>query len=272
MQDDKTHETNKTKIVEEVKLIREKNSQALTELRELFQKADQEKTYRDSENATVKEIASQIDSTRKGLTELGQALSKLQGEVEPFKEQLGSAEKIKVEISALEYSLHVSYSPAREKAVSRKVAQLNKQLKTTQAIAPKLQELTQLRRAFRELKKKLSTAVIELKAHAAKSEEHHQVMLSTLKQADALQAALPESFNQLNERQSALTTINKAEHEQRQKQLGEIRAEKRIANAQRERKMHEVKQRAHEIMERFKLGQPISLEDLQVLQTAGIEL
>lgn len=257
-------------IVAEVRAIRDKNAHAISQMRELFDKAEAEKKQRDEENATVKKATQEISKARSELKDAEAKSAPL--EKERTSAPYVSPEKIKAEIQSLEYSLHVSYSPAREKQVSRQVKELTKELKAIEATAPKLAELRALRLKQRELRKQLSHFVKELKTHAAKSEGHHQKMLEYYRQADQLRATLPEAFTELDEKRALLDDMFKEEREQRKKDKQEFDATRQVHRQEQQKKMDGVKQKAEDIMKRFKLGEPISFDELQVLQAAGIEV
>ncbi len=265
-------QVDKNQVAYEVAEIKQKNSQTLAKLSQLFEKAEQQKAVRDTENAAVKTIASQLESMRKKVTELQSKLSRLEKELAPIRKELGSAEQIKAEIQTLEYSLHVNYSPAREKAVSRQTKELSAKLKTLTSSAPKLQELTKLRTELREARRSFSDGVKQLKTRAAQSEVHHEEMLKIFKQADQLQSALPEAFTKLDEKRTTLNGMRKVENEQRKKETQEFDAQRKVQKQAHDKKMDEVKLRAKEILEKFKLGKSISFEELQVLQVAGIAI
>lgn len=281
MQEQKTEEKtseshvphlDKAEIVAEVREIRQKNAEVISHLKQLFSQAESEKAKRDAENATVKQTAEAISATRKELNSAQEKLASMEKELEPLRQKFAPADRIKAEIQQLEYSLHTHYSPAREKEVSRTVKELEKQLKATRLIAPKLAELSQLRKTSRELHKTLSTLVRQLKEHAAKSEGYHGAMLSNFKQADNIRKELPEAFNELDEKRALLDQINAEQKEQRRKEQEEFQAQRQLQKAEQGKRMETVKQKASEIMQRFKLGESISFEELQVLQAAGIEI
>ncbi|MFH0713623.1 MAG: hypothetical protein V1722_04175 [Candidatus Micrarchaeota archaeon] len=269
---EKEPQQEKTEVVAELTTLRQKNSQALSKLRELFTKVSQEKASRDSENAIVKTTAGKIEETRKELNAVQEKLTKLDVELKPLKEQFGSPDKINVEIRALEYSLNINYSLQREKVISKQVSQLSKQLKAMQASVPKLKEQSQLRHSARDLRTKLGELVKDLKAHANQSEEHHHEMLAILKTADELQTTLPKALTELDEKRGELIQLTAVETEQRKKDHAEFEAQRKQTKQIAAKKLNDVKIRAKEIMEKFKTGKPISFEELQVLQVAGIEI
>ena len=271
----------KRELVAEVNAIREKNFHVITELKHLFKQADQEKSQRDEQNAAVKKIAGELEKIRSELKETEAKLIPLEKEVYAFNGP--SPEMLKSEIQTLEYSLHVAYSPSREKIVGRQIKELSKQLKTIAALAPKRLELTAIRTKFRELRKNLSTQVRELKTRAAKSEEHHEKMLSFFKEANELRKILPDSFTELDEKRELLDQISAEQREQwqkekqefdsrRRKEKQEFDAQRQVVKAEQGKRMETVKAKAQEILEKFKLGQPISFDELQVLQAAGVEI
>ncbi len=272
----------KEQVVNEVTTIRHQNAQSLTKLRELFDKAETEKNNRDAENKEVKQIANQIETIRKQITETDTILKPLEAELDKT-DASSSPDRIKAEIQALEYSLHVNYSTQREKTISRKMTDLSKKLKSLAKLEPKFQERRSLRAALRELRKQLSEKVKELKSHAAKSESHHQAMLLLFKQAEELQTHLPEAFSKLDEKRNTLKQLTAVEREDEQIRRKQYQQEEKQRqqkeqqhNAEAKQKivqqMQSVKKKALEILVRFKQGEPISLEELQTLQLAGIEI
>lgn len=269
--DEKT-ELNPREILAEVREIKGKNAEALSHLRDLFEKAEKEKNARDNENAIVKQTATEIEAIRKKITSEEKRLAELQKTLEPFKREFGSPEQIKAEIQSLEYSLQMHYSPSREKIVSKQVKALTSQLKSLAAIAPKMNELSKIRKELREARTLLSPAVKKLKEHAAKSESRHQAMLQCFKEADEIRSVLPEAFHELDEKRELLTKLRQEENAEKQKQRLVFDEHRKQAKANAQEKMQHVKTKAQEIMQKFKTGQPITFEELQVLQAAGLEL
>ncbi len=254
-------------ILSEVKEIEGKNSEVLTKLKKLFDDANLQKQARGAETIIVKNIVGKLTELRKELQELTAKLSQFEKEVVPTCREFGSPESIKKQIDALEYSLHLNYSPSREKTTAKRVKELNEQLKKIEKNIPKLKELSELRKTLRELKGKISESVQELKKHAAKSEEHHRAMLKNLQEAKQLQSSL--SLSELDEKRKAFVKVSAEERVMKKKNLD---AKKKQTRFKTDKKMQEVKAKAEEILERFKLGKKISFEELQVLQASGIEL
>lgn len=262
--------TDKREIIAELRSLKDKNSVLLSQISELFRKADEEKHQRDKENAAVKQLVTTIAETRKNLETITKQLEQLDKQLSSFKGI--SPAKISAEIQALEYSLQVNYSPSREKTISKKVKELSKQLKSFASVEPELKRAGEIRKTFKELKAKLTELVKELKTCSAKSEAHHQKMLSYLSEADKLGTSLPSSLSTLDQKRNVLQEIKQVEKIQHEKQRVEFLHEKQKSKVAHLQRMEEMKEKAKEIMERFKLGKPISFEELQVLQASGVEL
>ncbi|MDP3741792.1 MAG: hypothetical protein Q8R15_00585 [Candidatus Micrarchaeota archaeon] len=269
---DEKQEIDKREVLAEVREMKGKNAEALAHLRELFQLADKEKKARDVENASVKTIAKELEVLRSKAQSEEKTFAAIEKALAPFKREFGSPEQLKAEIQSLEYSLQMNYSPSREKTVSKKVKQLSAELKSLATLAPKMGELSKLKREIREMQFEISTSVKKLKQHAAKSEEHHKAMLQCFKEADEIRKELPEAFHELDEKRGLLSKLYDEENAARQSQRAEFETHRNEAKANAQEKMQHVKTKAQEIMQKFKLGEPISFEELQVLQTAGIEI
>ncbi len=269
---DEKQEVNPREILAEVREIKGKNAEALSHLRDLFEKADKEKKCRDNQNTIVKQSAAEIEGIRKQITAGEKKLVELQKTLEPFKREFGSPEQINAEIKSLEYSLQMHYSPSREKTVSKQIKALASQLKSLATIAPKMNELSKIRKELREARSLLSPSVKKLKEHANKSESHHQAMLQCFKEADEIRALLPEAFHELDEKRELLTKLRQEENVEKQKQHAVFDEHRKQAKANAQEKMQQVKTKAQEIMQKFKTGQPITFEELQVLQAAGLEV
>ncbi|MBI4406285.1 hypothetical protein HY571_00025 [Candidatus Micrarchaeota archaeon] len=252
-----------TPLVQQVKELKGKNSELLGLLRQLFDKADQEKKTRDAENAAVKQLVTNIAKTRSELKQADQALSNLQKTLPRQR----SPDSVKKEIASLEYNLQLNYSPSREKTTGKRIKELTNQLRTLAANAPKFEEFSRLRKQFAELKAQLKAMLSELKQRTAQSESHHQAMLEALKKADKLQSSL--SLGELEEKRGLLANMNKEERLRQRSESIENRKETRRKITS---KLREVRQKAQEIMEKFKKGETISFEELQVLQAAGMEI
>ncbi len=252
-----------TQLVQEVKQLKGKNSELLGQLRQLFDKADQEKKARDLENAAVKQLVANISKTRSELQQVSQSLAELRKTL-PRQQ---SPESIKKEIASLEYALQLNYSPALEKTTGKSIKQLTSQLRLLKANAPGFEELSKLRKKLAELKAQLRATLAELKQRSGKSEVHHQAMLEALKKAGGIQSSF--SLAELQEKRELLASLNK---EERSRQRSEADAHRRETREKTGNKLREVRRKAQEIMERFKKGETISFEELQVLQAAGMEI
>ncbi len=265
-------QASKREVIVEVNSIRKENSQVISRIKQLLENADAEKVTRDKENATVKKITSEIQGLRAQINEIQKNLNEFAKQLSTLQGEFVSPEKIKREIESIEYFLHLNYSQAREKAASRKVKELSKNLIQMQAAAPKIAELQVLRVKLGELRKKLFEEISELKLHSSQSQEHHEKMHQFLKQAEQLQPTLSTSFTELSEKQAVLEQIKYGEDMQKKKQRRELEEHRKELNAQHQVQMEQVKQKAREIMQRFKLGESISFEELQVLQAAEMDI
>ncbi len=262
----------------EVKKLADENQKNISRLREHLKEADAQKKTRDEYNAKVKEISEKrrvlIEESRRIDAELREA------ETQARKYQTDTDipyAKLARLIEQMEWQLQTqSMPPKAENALSQDIRKLLKKKEALEKGQP-------LRKKIRDLRKRKGELGIEFRAleetqeiNSKESDKHHEAMLKSYKKADDARAKISEYLEKIGEkRKDADETYMKM-----REAVGEVRAEseKHRTHERKERKkkeqdrMGELEEKAQQIYIDFKAGKKVSIEELQILQMAGIEI
>ncbi|HLC48377.1 MAG TPA: hypothetical protein VJI13_04855, partial [Candidatus Norongarragalinales archaeon] len=113
-------------------------------------------------------------------------------------------------------------------------------------------------------------------SNAKESDKHHEAMLKAYKKADEVRLLISDYLEKIGEkRKDADESYSKLQEVRSEKVAEEDygnyidRKEKRKKEAE---KMDELEERAKLIYDNFKAGKKVSMEELQILQMAGMEI
>ncbi len=261
---------------DKVQKLRLSNREAIAEVQKLHADAKNRRELRDAENAKVKKAKANWQAAEK---EAQAARDKLA----EARKALGNVPKsrpptaLQAELERLEWVQQTeALSPKEEKQIGKKIKDLLKILPDAKKASAAFDGIGPLATAMREANEAAKTARREMNEHARKSDEMHQAFLKAIKKADSLSKKITEKFKELDEKRAALDA-----------QLGERRQQQKTLRDKERREMEALKKEqaefdakarekatglAQKAIEKFKNGGKLSMQDIQAIQAAGLDL
>lgn len=263
------------KANQETKATAQKNRQALQEFKALIDCAGKEKEARNKANAEVArlkvalgEAEKKAKACREGLDCQSAKLDGIPSKDNPL--------KIQQEIDELEWIQQTEATPEQEKQLAKKIRELRRRL-------PQAQEFVETINGYKKARDELRTANGEarklreqLGGFVAESEKHHRAMMESYDRADALRKKIGETFKELDEKRDKADEFHKqfleAREQIRASEEHEKQRDRKYMQVQTEKMKKKISQKAQVILEQFKSGKTISLEEIMILRESGIDL
>ncbi len=263
-----------------------KNKEAISKMKTLFEQVKAEKIARDAANKDSQQLRVQLN-------ELSAKAKPIREKLKPVYEKLKGAKgqnphKMREELDALDYRLHLEgANPHREKIIAKQIREIAAKLKEAESLVPELEGFKQERKQLDELTQEMRVIYKKLKAASAAADTHHKAMQDLYKQADKLRTEFKSAFeqidsiradaNKLHEQYMQISDADRGEKrkkfkEQREQEDLERKEQQEVEKLQREKQKEVLTGKAAIILEKFKKGETISLEELQILQAAKIDL
>lgn len=263
---------------QEVRKLAEENLKNITRLRELLNEADEEKKKRDDLNSKVKEASDK----RKALIDEGKKIDKELHEAE------AEAAKIKTEggiplsrlermIEQMDWRLQTQSMPVREEnLLSQEIKKLLKEKAALEKAQPLRRKVYELRKRRQELNMEFRALDGSQELNAKESDKHHEAMLKAYKKADEVRLKISEYLERIGEKKKdadeTYTKLQEVRGEHFAHEEYEHFQEKREKKKKEAEKMDELEERAKLIFDNFKAGKKVTMEDLQILQMAGMKI
>ncbi len=259
----------------QVRVIAARNKALINEFKQLMAKADAEKKARDSENEIVKKLVEEKKALENEISVLKKACVEKQNELRGLSEFKGDPERLQEEIEELEWKQQTeAVSAKKERELSKKINELRAQLPKTEKATKLLKELRELRVKLRDKINESRKKSDEINAHARASDEHHQTRIACLKKAEALEQKIGETFKELDakrgEADAQHAELAAARAELRKREENEKQKETRAKLAAEARIRAKISEQAKRLFEEFKAGRKLSMDELLVLQEAGV--
>ncbi|MFH0971314.1 MAG: hypothetical protein V1835_01980 [Candidatus Micrarchaeota archaeon] len=274
---DLKEETHKKNL--EVKKLAEENSKNIAKLRELLDTAEEQRKLRDDYNAKVKEISEKRRSLIEQSKKIDTELRELEAESAKIKEPQTRIPLPRLErmIDELEWRQQTqSMSVKDENAFSKQIKELLKEKQAIMKSQPLRKRIYELHRKRQELSMEFRALDGAQELNAKESDKHHETMLKSYKKADETRAKISEYLEKIGEKRKDADDTYSKMREVRDGMQDEER--KHYSDEKHERKMKEderrdeLEERAREIYIKFKAGKKISMDELQILQMAGLEI
>lgn len=260
------------------------NRETMNEFKGVLEKLKAEKAARDEFTAQVRSLKDKRDAVD---AELQAIQNTIRSNIDKLKASnaTGSGANVgglKRELDALEWRQQTeSLRPSEERSLSLQIRDIRKMLKTVEVASPVQKELDAARAQFNEKRDAIRALSNDIQKLAAQSQAHHESLLSLSKRATALRKQIKTTFDSIDQEREKIGEMEselgvmedvlddqddarrQATHEEMQKE----RAAQEHAHAE---KKKEIQGKAKEIYAAFKAGAKLSLEDLQMLQAAGL--
>ncbi|MEM0475243.1 MAG: hypothetical protein QW343_00400 [Candidatus Norongarragalinales archaeon] len=251
------------------------NKEQIAKYKECIAEASAARKKRDAENAIVKQLAGEKKKIDGEIIGAKQALAVARKNLREMKGFVENPERIQEEIERLEWLQQTEARGAREeRELGRRITELKARLpRSAQAIAA-LNELRETRARLAALVDKSRLLGAKIREHAAASDEHHAAFVKAMERAQRLSEKLSQQFAALNEARAKADAHHKqlvearraaraSEEDEAARELAARRARERKARSA-------LSERAKRLFEEFKKGKKLSMEELLVLQEAGV--
>jgi len=183
-------------------------------------------------------------------------------------------------IEALDYTIETeALSPEKEKGVMTQIKQLRKEYDLVKNIAESTKGYSELRKEFSTINKEINALKKVVQDDAKKSQDYHEQMIAESEKVEELKKKLEETDKEFEEKRKDYLEVADQFRQIRSK-LGIAIPEKKVAERKKRdeeesyRKTEEKKEIASlraEVMEKIKLKQKLTTEDLRILQSSDPE-
>ncbi|NYZ78270.1 hypothetical protein H0N96_02605 [Candidatus Micrarchaeota archaeon] len=260
---------------QQVYVIVTRNKALITEFKELTAKADVEKKARDVENNVVKKLVEEKNAVEREISVLKKACMAKQKEMHGLSEFKDNPESLQREIEDLEWEQQTeAVSAKKERELSKKINELRAQLPKTEKSTALLKYVRELRSKLREKIEQSHKKSDEIDVHSKASDKHHEARIACFKKIEAVEQKIGETFKELDAKRGEAD----AQHAELLAARGEVRyreeseehkefREKRAAEAKIRAKIGE---QAKKLYAEFKAGKKLNMDELLVLQEAGV--
>jgi len=225
----------------------EKRGELRTKLARLRKKITELKKARDDKNRVVVDLKKKRNEASSRLIEVKRKLSRLNSLVQSAPEKPYAVLKREYDRLDWDCQTEVMGRKAEERIVKR-LDELEAQLKKAKAFSKHRKEYTELIRQLKELRQESKTQHELVLQNAAESEAFHRELVKLYDSADSVKADLERLEQRLREEFPS--------------QVPRPRQERRDNR--------EMKEKAKSIMEGFKKGKKLTMDDLAILQEHGL--
>jgi uncharacterized coiled-coil DUF342 family protein len=240
----------------------EENKENIKSLRELIGAAEKEKELRDKENEQIAQLKKQREELQKTVNELRQDLSGREAVLEKKEAETGEipVRQLKRTIDEMDWRLQTeATNPRIEKALSKELQKLEKIYARAIAVEPIKKEVMELRKQVHSLTTELRACHESILVHAKESDVHHAAAVEHFKTAGKLRERIYSAFEKID----AARKIEKEEKKEIDSRKELLEQKREFAEA---KITAELKEKAKKILEEFKNGKTITVEELQILQ------
>lgn len=260
---------------EEVRDLTKKNRDRIGLLKDVTAQAQEEKRLRDKENEEVRKLKTGRDAAEEEARSSRQELSEKQARLKEFGGE-GSLPLHVLErrLEELEWIQETEATTARkERELSKQIRELRKQMPQSKEAKALFNEVKALKEKLKALNSRAKELREKMQERARESEAHHENRLKLLRKAEHLQEKISATIELLGEKRGEADELHK-EFVDARKEIRE--AEKRDRDEEKEEKRKREKEirgkldeQAKRILERFKAGEKLSMEELMILRETG---
>ena len=256
----------------------DKRDELNKQVKEMVAEAKEHKKKRDELNEKVKELKEERRKWNEKAKELSIKLREARSKFIPRKD-LPNVSKLKKKLRELEFKQQTMVlTPEKERELVELIDSLYKKIMEYERIieeeTKKNKELNELQKQLKEAREKAEKYHQEVEKLVAEAQEHHNKMVELFEKVDEIRKEADEAHRLYLENKK----IADEEHEQFIAAARDVRdfekiiaglRQKRIASKKKQEKS-EIKKKAEEIYEKFKRGEPLTTEDILILQKAGL--
>ncbi|MFA4946633.1 MAG: hypothetical protein WC607_03810 [Candidatus Micrarchaeia archaeon] len=260
----------------EARELAKKNRERIDELRETMSTSSEARRKRDEENAKVKEYKekrlaaeTEVDKVKTELDEKKEKLRLLVGDSKmPF-------EKLQREIEELEWIQQTEATSAkRERELSKQINDLRKQLPSSEEAKKLYTDVGALRERLSKLNAEARDNRKLMEEHARESDVHHNKHLAAYKSGKALQEKISSAMGVLDVKRGEADAANGElagiQRKKRDEESQEYEKERRETRAKETEIKHRVELKAKDILEKFRSGEKLSMEEFLILKESGL--
>ncbi len=256
----------------------DKRDELNKQVKEILAEAKEHKAKRDELNEKVKELKEKRKEWNEKAKELATKFKEARSKYMPRKD-LPNIGKLRKRLKELEFKQQTMVlTPEKERELVELIDSLYKKITEYEKIiedeTKKNKELNELRVKLQEARANAEKYHQEIEKLVAEAQEHHNKMVELFEKIDELRKQADEAHRLFLENKK----IADEEHEEFIQAARDVRdfekilaglRQKRIASKKKQEKT-EIKKKAEEIYERFKRGEPLTTEDILILQKAGL--
>jgi uncharacterized coiled-coil DUF342 family protein len=250
----------------------QENAKNIEQFREALGEADALKEKRNAENQAVAEAKKRRDE--------------LQAQLEPYKKQLAEKEKqieaeddagnfrmMERDLERVEWALQTEANPRREKELSKMAKDIREKMAQARKVHDLKHEANLLWQKMNDMAMEAKAAHMAVVMHAKESDAAHKKMLEVRGQAGKMERSIAENLQKVEARQPR---AEGGEHDRPRRERGERRGREprqegptQLTFPAKAEAPGDLKEEADKIMEEFKKGKKISLDEIRILQSTG---
>jgi len=256
--------------------IAAKNRENIEKLKQLLSEAADEKKERDVETRKVAELKAQRAEKNAQVAALKKDLSQLNEELKKYSQAGGENPlALEAEIERQEWFLQTEATSVRlERELSKKISDLRKKLPAAKGARDILAKIRAKRAELKAVVDESERLHAGVGKHAQSSQEHHDKMIKAQEKASKLQEFVSQALSELEEKREQaqeahgkLVELRKQREDDEKTRVGE-EAHERLQELRKLKR--ELSKQAELIFKRFKSGEKISMEDIQILRESGL--
>jgi len=251
------------------------NKEQIAKYRECAAEAAEARKKRDAENAVVKQL---VEEKKKIEAEIGgakQALAVARHNLAGMEGFVENPERIQEQIEKLEWLQQTEACSAREeREFGRRIAELKARLPRNATAVAALKELRETRAKLGVLIEKARALGAKIREHADKSDELHAGVVNASARADRLSEKISQQFAALDEKRAKASESHhqlvEARRSTRTQEENEAARELAARRARERKAKSALGEKARKLFDEFKKGKKLSMDELLVLQEAGV--
>lgn len=256
--------------------LRIQNRQAIEDVKLLHADAKKEKELRDAENAKVREFKKTWQAQEQAAAKIKEQLAELRKTISSNAKGQ-DPERLKQELEQLEWVQQTeALSKEEDREIARKIKSILKALPEAQKASESFQQIRDLEKTLYAANDVARKTRQQMAHHAKESDAHHKNHVTLLKKANSLSKKITERFKQLDAKRAELMEEHQKIKAERKARKDEAKADrdaiKQERNAAAAKAKEKAKKLAGPVLEKLKSGGKLTLEDLQIIQEAGIDL
>ena len=241
----------------------EENRKNIQHYREVLYGADEAKGKRDVENEAVAEAKKKREESNAKFEEMKKELAEKEKTAAGIGET-GNFYGLQRDLERTEWLLQTeATSPKKEKEMSKRAKEIREELGKSKKAYALRQEVHVLRERLADMATEAKAAHLAVVLHAKESDAMHTKMLKLRGEAETLSKSISENLEKIPPAERP--SMN--ESQERRAPPRERRQERPIQVTQ--PKSGDLNEEADRVLERFKKGEKISSEEIQLLQTTG---